>query len=102
MTENTQVFNGTAKLYFFTSAIACFGLGTIAVYSSGLGLIDPTFHRAAGFALALIVAISTSRIRREANSPATGIRATLHLVQILPFWLRVFGQSCRLISSKRR
>ena len=80
MTENTQVFNGTAKLYVFTSAIACVGLGTIAVYSSGLGLIDPTFHRAAGFALALIVAISTSRIRREAKSPATGIRATLHLV----------------------
>lgn len=46
-------------------AIACLGLGLVALYSSGVGLIDPKFHRAVGFALSLVVAIGVSRSRRE-------------------------------------
>lgn len=42
-------------------------LGLVALYSSGLGLIDPKLHRSVGFALALIIAISVSRSRRLTN-----------------------------------
>ncbi len=42
-------------------------LGFMALYSSGIGLIDPKFHRASGFALALIIALSVSRSRRLAR-----------------------------------
>ncbi len=48
-----------------TSMIACFLLGIMALYSSGIGLLDPKFHRAAGFALALFVGIAVSRMKME-------------------------------------
>jgi len=67
MTVETQNSGGTAKLFAILSALACFLLGAIALYSSGIGLIEPKFHRAAGFALALIVGISASRAKREAK-----------------------------------
>lgn len=47
---------------------ACFILGVIALYSSGIDLIDPKLHRAGGFALALMVAVATSRHRRAERS----------------------------------
>ncbi|MBX2883363.1 MAG: TRAP transporter fused permease subunit [Granulosicoccus sp.] len=49
-------------------ASACFTLGVMALYSSGIGLIDPKMHRAGGFALSLIVAVVVSRIRRDAST----------------------------------
>ncbi len=49
------------------SGVACFVLGAIALYSSGVGLIDPKLHRAVGFALALLVAIVVSRVRVDSD-----------------------------------
>lgn len=46
-------------------------LGVIALYSSGVGLIDPKLHRSVGFALALIIGISVSRSRLRAKGADT-------------------------------
>lgn len=56
-----------AYLSTWAYTLACFGLGAIALYSSGAGLIAPNLHRAVGFALSLIVAVIVSRSRREAS-----------------------------------
>ncbi len=49
---------------------ACLALGLIALYSAGVGLVDPKLHRALGFALSLLVAIAVSRRRlAEQKSP---------------------------------
>ncbi|MEO0915400.1 MAG: TRAP transporter fused permease subunit [Pseudomonadota bacterium] len=80
MTTEANPPSGIGKLYVLFSALACFLLGAIALYSSGIGLVEPKFHRAAGFALALVVGITASRKRREAKGPVTGSRATIHLV----------------------
>ena len=80
MIAGTQTSGGTAKIFALLSALACFLLGAIALYSSGLGLIEPKLHRAAGFALAVIVGVAAARARREAKGPVTGDRAALHLI----------------------
>lgn len=80
MAAETKPSGGFGKLYLLLSVLACFTLGAIALYGSGIGLVEPKFHRAAGFALALVVGIAASRSRREANGPVTGPRATIHLV----------------------
>ena len=72
--------SAVSRAYSVVFVIACAALGAIAVYSSGIGLLDPKMHRAAGFALALIVAVAVARKNREAastNSPAMG---GLHLL----------------------
>ena len=79
MTAEAYPSGGSGKLYTFAAALACFFLGAIALYSSGIGLVEPKFHRAAGFALALVVGITASRARREAKGTVTGPRATAHL-----------------------
>lgn len=89
MTAETKPSGGIGKLYLLLSALACFFLGAIALYSSGIGLIEPKFHRAAGFALALIVGITASRSRREAQGVVTGPRAVMHLA--LDFAMLVAG-----------
>ena len=61
------------------AVLACAALGAIAFYSSGIGLLDPKLHRAAGFALALIVAVAVARSRREAAGRESGPRAALHI-----------------------
>ena len=78
MTAEAKSSGGVGKLYLLLSVLACFGLGAIALYSSGVGLVEPKFHRAAGFALALVVGITASRARREADRSVTGPRATMH------------------------
>ncbi len=80
MTASSVPSRGTDKLYALVSAVACFLLGAIALYSSGIDLVEPKFHRAAGFALALFVGVAVSRTRRQAAHPATGARDALHLV----------------------
>ncbi|MFY0597788.1 MAG: TRAP transporter fused permease subunit [Cognatishimia sp.] len=75
MTSSTQSTGMPTRIFALLSAAACFGLGIIALYSSGIGLIDPKLHRAVGFGLALIVAVAASRKRREATE--TGDRAPL-------------------------
>ena len=79
MTAEANSPGGAGKTYLFFSAIACFLLGAIAVYSSGIGLVEPKLHRAVGFALALVVGISASRARQAQYGPVTGTKATLHL-----------------------
>lgn len=59
---------GTERLFAFFSAVACFLLGAIALYSSGIDLIEPKFHRAAGFALALVAGVAIARRRRAETS----------------------------------
>ncbi|MEM8576836.1 MAG: TRAP transporter fused permease subunit [Pseudomonadota bacterium] len=60
---------GTARLFALASAAACFALGLITLYSSGVGLIEPKLHRAGGFALALIVAAAAAQRRRGRVTP---------------------------------
>lgn len=69
MTGNHQA-NAFETLYRLALAGACAVLGVIALYSSGIGLIEPKLHRAAGFALALLSAIVVSRLRQGEKSPA--------------------------------
>jgi len=80
MTAETGPSSGRGKLYPLFSVLACFLLGAIALYSSGIGLVEPKVHRAAGFALALVVGITASRNRREAKEPVTGTKATIQSV----------------------
>ncbi|WP_299637051.1 TRAP transporter fused permease subunit [uncultured Ruegeria sp.] len=89
MTAEEKSSGGIGKLYQLVSALACFLLGAIALYSSGVGLVEPKFHRAAGFALALVVGITASRSRREAIGRVSGPKATFHLV--LDFVMLVAG-----------
>lgn len=79
MTAEANPSGGIDKLYRLLSALTCCLLGAIALYSSGIGLVEPKFHRAAGFALALVVGITASRNRREAKGPIAGAKATIHL-----------------------
>ena len=80
MTAEIQSSGGTNRLFALLSALACFLLGAIALYSSGLGLIEAKFHRAAGFALALIVGVAASRAKRAARGPDEGPWAMGHLI----------------------
>ena len=64
MSAQTLSSSGTAKLFALISALACLALGLIAIYSSGIGLIEPKFHRAAGFALALVAGVALARFGR--------------------------------------
>lgn len=57
----------TKRSFWLLWVIACFALGIIALYSSGIGLVDPKLHRALGFALSLIVATIVSRRKRESS-----------------------------------
>ncbi|MYA89451.1 MAG: TRAP transporter fused permease subunit [Boseongicola sp. SB0662_bin_57] len=80
MADETRMPSGPSRLFVLAGTLACFLLGAIALYSSGVGLIDPKLHRAGGFALALIAAIAVARTRREETGPISGRPAMLHLV----------------------
>ncbi len=78
MTETKSASVATA--FAVAATLSCMVLGFIALYSSGIGLFDPKMHRAAGFALALIVGISVSQSKRTSN-PSTS--KNLSLINIL-------------------
>ena len=78
MTVDAKLSGGLDRLYLVLAASACFGLGVITLYSSGVGLVEPKFHRSSGFVLALIVGISVSRMRRQAGGTVAGSRAVIH------------------------
>jgi len=78
MGNATKFPNASAALFAGASVFACFTLGVIALYSSGIGLVDPKIHRSVGFALALIAAVALSRQR------ASGKRAKQQRAEWLP------------------
>ncbi len=75
--------NAPAKLFSGASLLACLILGLIALYSSGVGLIDPKLHRSIGFALALVAAVSLSRKRTAAKRSKKSLKETLPLPKLL-------------------
>ena len=83
----TQVLksNTPAILFAGVSVVACFALGAIALYSSGIGLIDPKLHRAIGFALSLLVAVAVSRQRKptDASEPSSGSSPLNLLIDVI-------------------
>lgn len=73
MTESATHANGAARAFAFASSAACLVLALIALYSSGIDLIDPKLHRAAGFALALFVSLAASHQKRTAAGKKVGL-----------------------------
>lgn len=69
MTDAASPASVTTRLFGLAATVACLALGLITLYSSGIGLIDPKLHRAAGFGLALIVAVAVSQKRRGGTTP---------------------------------
>ncbi|MEL6677240.1 MAG: TRAP transporter fused permease subunit [Pseudomonadota bacterium] len=67
MTDAASPVSGPARAFAVASALSCLALGLITLYSSGIGLVEPKMHRAAGFALALIVGLHVSQTRRAAK-----------------------------------
>lgn len=80
--------------------LACLALGAIALYSSGIGLIDPKMHRASGFALALLIAIIVSPASDRSHPPKTrssffhlALDALLLLAGLWAIWSFYFVQN---------
>lgn len=65
MTDTVRTSIFTTKVLTWASVLACALLGLMALYSSGIGLLDPKLHRAGGFTLALIVGVAVARSSRS-------------------------------------
>ncbi|MEP1207747.1 MAG: TRAP transporter fused permease subunit [Rhizobiaceae bacterium] len=75
---NSEIQNHPLDLILKWGALlACVLLGAIALYSSGVGLIDPKMHRAGGFALALLVGVYAARVKRSASGSSSGLSGLL-------------------------
>ncbi|MEM9108363.1 MAG: TRAP transporter large permease subunit, partial [Pseudomonadota bacterium] len=79
MSDLPQSDSALSRVYSILFVLCCAALGVIALYSSGIGLLDPKLHRATGFALALIVGVVVARRKREADTEQ-GPMAVLHSV----------------------
>ncbi|WP_299752801.1 TRAP transporter fused permease subunit [uncultured Tateyamaria sp.] len=88
MTDAAPTASVPIRLFAFASALACLALGLITLYSSGIGLIEPKFHRAVGFALALLVGILVSQQRRAvAGKPITALQLAIDaLLLVAGLW----------------
>lgn len=73
MTDSIRASILTTKVLTSASVLACALLGVIALYSSGIGLLDPKLHRAGGFTLALIVGVAVARKTRSSNEMGKGL-----------------------------
>ena len=76
MTSLAKSPGGADRLFDILFVLSCAALGVIAIYSSGLGLLDPKLHRTMGFALALVVGVVVSRRKRmvaDAGSTSAGL-----------------------------
>lgn len=98
MTDAALQPNTLTRSFTLLSGAACFVLGVIALYSSGIDLIDPKMHRALGFALALFVGIAASQKRRlGAGKPVSllqlGIDAVLLVLGLWSIWSFYFVQT---------
>ncbi|MCR9137719.1 MAG: TRAP transporter fused permease subunit [Alphaproteobacteria bacterium] len=67
MTDTVRASIFTTKVLTWASVLACAMLGAMALYSSGIGLLDPKLHRAGGFTLALIVGVAVARKTRSSK-----------------------------------
>lgn len=73
MTDTVRASILTTKVLTWASVLACALLGAMALYSSGIGLLDPKLHRAGGFTLALIVGVAVARTARGSKEMSTGL-----------------------------
>lgn len=89
MIDYTAYRRFPAILFSWVSVLACAALGMIALYSSGIGLLDPKLHRACGFALALIAGIAAAQSKRK--DPRTGAMASHALNLTIDFAMLVAG-----------
>ncbi len=88
MSAPARPFEGVYGGLALAATLACAALGGIALYSSGLGLLDPKLHRALGFALALIVGVAAARAKRGAiyldrPTPKAGLHIAVDIALIL-------------------
>ena len=94
MTNNSLVSHKLPRIISLISAASCVVLGLIALYSSGIGLLDPKLHRAFGFILALVVGIAASQLQREKPSvPLLLIDLSLLIGGIWSIWSFLFVQT---------
>lgn len=78
MSNEDNATMADSRVLTWLSATACFLLGVIALYSSGLGLLDPKLHRAGGFALALIVGVLAARSKRQKSDERIALPSSAH------------------------
>ncbi len=76
MTDPIRYSGISTKALSFASILACAVLGVMALYSSGIGLLDPKLHRAGGFALALIAGVAVAAATRERSAEEAGHRSS--------------------------
>jgi len=69
-----------ATLFAIAGILAAAALGVITIYTSGIGLLNPTTHRAGGFALALIAAIAASQTKRAEAAGSSAVKTNLLLL----------------------
>ena len=79
MTDSHRASVSMTKALSWLSLLACATLGFVALYSSGIGLLDPKMHRAGGFALALFVGVAAARYKRGENEGGS-VLSSFHLV----------------------
>ncbi|MEM8648978.1 MAG: TRAP transporter fused permease subunit [Pseudomonadota bacterium] len=77
MTESAPNSEPITRMVLVAGAVASALMGFIAVYSSGIGLLDPKLHRAGGFALAIIVCVALSRSTRKSKAELPPWRSRL-------------------------
>ncbi len=68
-----------SRVLNWASVIACAILGAMAIYTSGIGLLDASTQRAGGFALALIVGVAASRSIRNPKQMSSA-SSTFHII----------------------
>ena len=92
MTDQTIATKTSNSIFALASVLACAALGVIALYTAGLGLLDAKLHRAAGFALALVVGVARSK--RDGNVPLhIVIDVMMILAGLWSIWAFHFVQS---------
>lgn len=79
MTDPSRASAQMSRVLNWASVIACAILGTMAIYTSGIGLLDASTQRAGGFALALIVGVAASRSIRNPKRMSSA-SSTFHII----------------------
>lgn len=69
MNEQATVSHPLLRILFFASVACCGVIGAMSLYSAGIGLIDPTWHRTLGFGLALVIGVAAARRKQLSAAP---------------------------------